>query len=556
MCAQKKSVSSSILEWEHLLCDEPERLYKKDGKFVEKNDDRNIFKRDFDQICFWSSFRRLQDKAQVFPLEEGDYSRTRLTHSIEVTSIAEAFGEHMINLIIKDERNKQKQKLRSIYPKEPQKVKNIMDVDYLFSNAQKWLEKSYYDKINAIPMILRSASLIHDLGNPPYGHISEKTISKWFILNLHKFKFETTPKKTLVKTDMPIHEKCDSGDSYLSLIIGKELCEDFYAFDGNAELLRIVRKLQNISPGRINSPVNLSYPLIATTIKYPTGFLQKRYPDDKSKWNKKNFFNSEKEYYNTLQEVLHLNNNRHPLAFLLEAADDTAYLVSDLEDAMFKGLIDVEDIRKIVKLTNESEVLKLVEMGLIKSEDEDKFKNMLSKSKDMSHLALAIDEYIKNESFNVAIKKICGRFRGYFISRIKNEMEIEYPKMMEGTYYGNLIETSSAEFVAKCISELLKKKVYYSRDVIEKKIEGINSINTMLNSFIPAVFNAFEGEAEDSFDYINSRLISTNFMELCEARLADIKEDKYRYYELLLLIVDYISGMTDTFASKVYKVLK
>jgi len=469
-------------------------------------------------------------------------------------SIAEALGDHMIEVIKNHEYKKIKARLKKENVDNQSCVKDILANDYKFDEPYKWINKTLYNNIQSIPIILRSASLVHDLGNPPYGHISEKTISNWFKNNLHKLKFNKNEFR-LDKMVLNMSESMDKGTVFLTDFLGKDLCEDFLFFDGNAELLRIIRKLQNVSPNRIDHPVNLSYPLIATTLKYPKGFLEKRYPNESDKWNKKNYFTSEDQYYNDIQIKLKLNHYRHPLAFLLEAADDIAYLISDIEDASFKGLINIRNIRDVIKHSNISDIQNLIDSGFINQSEVTEFSTIIGKNKGIAALVSAIDTFIKVESDHVAIKKTCGRLRGFLISRVKMEIELQYDSIMKGKYYGNMLETSSAQFLIFIIKKLLKKHVYYSNEIIQKKIEGINAINKMLDSFIPSVVNAFDMKPDDSNDFINSRLISINFMELCQARLKNVTDDRIKIYEMLFLVVDYISGMTDSFASRIYYTL-
>lgn len=289
-----------MLDWKVLLKENRDYRNLDNEIIFEKNDRRNSFKCDFDQICFWSSLRRLQDKAQVFPLEEGDFSRTRLTHSIEIMSVAQSLGDYLVDIIINKERKKVlderieplKDRLKVLQneltnnPKNSnlnlkiEKLQNEVAAKISFysrDNFLRWIDLELYNSIKNIPLILQSASLIHDLGNPPFGHISETVISDWFVHNLkdpryYKFvysNFKIEGETLCIKTN---------GESMtLADKMTEEQQDDLRHFDGNAELLRIVSKLQNLSPKTIKHCVKISYPTLATTIKYPGVYVEQRH---------------------------------------------------------------------------------------------------------------------------------------------------------------------------------------------------------------------------------------------------------------------------------------
>lgn len=566
-----------MFSWKTILNETTGKEIKSRNVFIENNDNRNAFQRDLDRICFWSSLRRLQDKAQVFPLEEGDFSRTRLTHSIEVMSVAQTLGESLIQIIVNKEHEPYKDGV--INPIQEQyksalgnlklnpndedlrrKVKTLkllieeVDNSYSIQNYYKWINLDFYSYIKNIPLILQSASLLHDLGNPPFGHISESLISDWFNRNLKKFiiiekennSFELVRDNDLLPNDEKInHTKlCD----YLP----EEGFDDLTNFDGNAELLRIVTKLQNISPDSIDNPVQISYPTLAATMKYPKAYVAEKYGKDSKK---RNFFLNEKELYNNIQSNLHLSDNRHPLAFLLEAADDIAYLSSDLEDALSKKLISKDLIVEVLKHASSPDIKYFKENDLLDDSfsDEDLRKAKLSKLRD------AVLSFVKDSNDNNAYKRICSRIKGYLISRVKDELTDRYDEIMGGTYYKNLLDGSTANVLSKIIRSLFVKYVYYSSDVVEKKAEAIKAINLLLDKMVPSILNAYSkyknNKPCDSDDYIITKLISPNFLELCFKRLEKENDNKNIVYELLFLVVDYISGMTDSFALKTAKLL-
>lgn len=480
-------MGTNKFSWESLLKNCREK--KEDKRFKQRNDDRSFSKVDYDKICYWSSFRRLQDKAQVFPLESEDFVRTRLTHSIEVGCIAEALGTSFIETIkYKEERN----------------------------------DAKFIKLLDNIPLILRSAALIHDLGNPPFGHLGEDIISEWFINNLDKYTYNVNEKK-IEKIGI------STGVNTLKNFLG-ELSNDFINFDGNAQALRIVSKLQNKIPNKIGA--NLSYPLLATIIKYPDNFECGK--------NKKGYFYSEKSLYCDIQKELKLEGKRHPLTFLLEAADDLAYLFSDLEDSVKKGLITINDISSKLKSLNNSNATTKGVVDL---------------------LSAKCSIYEKNEDPYYSIQIICNNMRGICISRVKDAMREKYYEMMNGELKQDLLSVSKCGSVIDAIRELLKSKVYYSKDIVTKKIISRKVIYGLMEVLIPSTINSFYQEANDKSEYLNKLLLSKNFERICKHSIELISENstedniRLQIYNILFLIIDFITGMTDSYAEKIYNIL-
>ena len=255
-------------------------------KSKEKQDDALVFVQDYNRVINSAAFRRLQDKAQVFPLEKTDYPRTRLTHSIECAAIAEELGVRAIKII---------------------KI-------WSDSRRSDFLESCY-----KIPTILKTAALLHDMGNPPFGHFGEDIIKEFFVpcedvvLGLTESKgFQTLPEE---------HQA------------------DFLKFDGNTQMFRLVTSLDNVHN---EYRLNLTYATLAVACKYTTD--SKNANKTKALSQKKpGYFISEKEYFDRVQEnvqkKVNLQGKRHPLTFLSEAADDISYLTSDLQDANRQNII-------------------------------------------------------------------------------------------------------------------------------------------------------------------------------------------------------------------------
>ena len=273
------------MNWEALLSTQKLAQEEEEpGEF--RNYPINEFEKDYNKIVSSAAFRRLQDKTQVFPLDRSDFIRTRLTHSIEVSTIARQLG-------IMISRN------HTQYRPE--------DID---ENAAE-----------GIASVLLCAGLLHDLGNPPFGHFGETTIGDWFKENLSKIQYKGAPV-----------------EEYLT----DQMVKDLENFEGNAQALRILLKARN------NSEVNLSYAIISTLVKYPTSSLSFSDEDSDIKKHKLGFFSSEQSVFQNIANTLGTidedgNLCRHPLAFMLEAADDIAYSTADLEDAFKKRLFTLDE---------------------------------------------------------------------------------------------------------------------------------------------------------------------------------------------------------------------
>ena len=234
----------------------------------------NPFNSDFSRISMSAPFRRLQDKAQVFPLEPNDFVRTRLTHSIEVSSVARSIGVGVENWLLKNEHINQ-------------------------------------NKIGHIPSILATAGLAHDIGNPPFGHFGEKCIQDFF------------KKNGCLLSGLNDEEKADLKN-----------------FDGNVQGLRLLLRLGLASD---EFSYNLTFPTLATIVKYPKDSITGNQKNKKSiSFKKYGFYQTDAEKHKIINETLGLSNERHPLCFLLEAADDICYSVSDIEDGFKKNTITLE----------------------------------------------------------------------------------------------------------------------------------------------------------------------------------------------------------------------
>lgn len=442
--------------------------------------------------------RRLQDKAQVFPLEQEDYARTRLTHSIEVLSIAESLGMYAISTI------------------------QNHDITYYGINEAEEIDE-VKKSIEEIPNILKTVALLHDMGNPPFGHLGEQIIRDWFKENLGKLTINS--KKKYVFKD-----GSDARDT-LEYKLKGTFFDDLTHFEGNAQLLRLVSKL-NFAVDK--NGMNLSFPVLASFIKYPASSQSF---DEKNHIKRKiGYFHSEEKLFNEIQSELGLNGLRHPLAYLLEAADDIAYLTADIEDAHHKGLIPVD---KIINYLNERREDPLITKVLIHMDEYKKYAEDMGYHDD-------IDGYIVHRA-RVLIK-------GLMIDAANAAFDANYEAIMNGTFCDELLACSSAAEIMTVLRKIEYENIYYCSQILENKTRAYTVIEKLLEKYVPATINWKESDkSRDNKENLLYLSLSKNYRFICEEANKEDICDEERIYNKLLLVTDQISGMTDTHALSVYK---
>ena len=440
------------MNWEQLLSlkrqgDTSKRLRK------EQDDTRLGFEVDYDRIIFSAAFRSLQDKTQVIPLSKTDFVHTRLTHSLEVSVVGRSLGRLVGKKIIEK------------YP---------------------YLKEIHGFQANDFGAIVAAASLAHDIGNPPFGHSGEKAIGEYFSIgNGQKFKDQLSEKEW----------------------------QDLIDFEGNANGFSVLTASR---PG-IEGGLRISYATLGAFTKYPKESLPKK-PTSNIADKKYGFFQSDAVFFQEVASELGLISNksgndigfeRHPLAYLVEAADDICYTIIDFEDGINLGLVS-EDfaLEYLIKLVKDSI-------------DTSKYKTLTTKEDRISYLrALAIGSLI-----NDAVKVF-----------IENEAEI-----LKGNFPLALMDKSKYKAQMDDIIKVSVKNIYQSREVIEKELTGYQIINHLLDKFITAYNNSFDGKA-------------TNYDKLLLKILPEKHHlEKQTLYGRLLHICHFISLLTDGNALLYYK---
>ncbi len=435
----------------------------------DHNDKRDQFERDYDRITYCSSFRRLQDKTQVFPLERGDYVRTRLTHSLEVSSLARSIGTDVARHLI--EKNMITETRED----------NINKIDDYFAG------------------ILSSAALIHDLGNPPFGHFGEDAIKNFFD------DYFKEHKKVL----------CTEKD--------KAKREDFLHFDGNPQSFRIVTSLQYLKD---KFGLNLTYATLGTVLKYPCSSVE---INKENKCQKKcGYFQSEKETFGRMEQELHLDTFRHPLTFLLEAADDIAYFAGDIEDGLKQKTFTWEQFQGF--LENKAKKNKMMDDCFkLSSKNYEKLKN---------------DKFPEPEIGTIQLFRI--KAQSMMLRACINEFLSHYKEILEGKYNKDLLESSDASEFSKLLKKLSVEHVYSSDKVLLTEIAGKKVIEGLLSAFVSCVMSE---SYMDSSTYEGKlfQIISPNFRYVF-SNWTDQGE-----YAKLQLVTDFISGMTDLYAVDLFQ---
>jgi len=441
------------MNWEQLLS--LKRFGDTQKRLRSQQDETRLgFEVDYDRIIFSDSFRSLQDKTQVVPHSKTDFVHTRLTHSLEVSVVARSLGRIVGEQVLK---------------KHPE-----------------LLEQGY--KMNDFGAIVATAALAHDIGNPPFGHNGEKAIGEYF--------------------------KSGNGKKYQQELTKKQW-QDLIDFEGNANGFKILTENKE----GVEGGLRLSYATLGTFIKYPKESLPKK-PTSHIADKKFGIFQSEVSFFNDVAKELGLiltgkegntAYKRHPLAYLVEAADDICYTIIDFEDGINLGLIEeefaLEYLIKLVKNTIDSK----------------KYHQLKYKKDRLSYLrALAIGTLI-NEAASVFLA---------------NEEAI-----LNGEYSHSLLDKCNYEAQINDIIKLSVEKIYKSREVVEKELAGYHVISKLLDVFINATIHKFEG-------------ISTNFDKLVISLLPEnLQQPKDSQYLRLLTICGYIASLTDGFALQLYKKL-
>lgn|SRR5690554_1266622 len=435
--------------WTELL--NPRRL--RDSRRDKELDPRNDFESDFGRIIFSPAIRRMHDKTQVFPLTTDDNIHSRLTHSLEVMSIGYSLGLKI-------------------------------------SEDDTFLKKSGLSKeriIKEIPIILKNICLIHDIGNPPFGHFGEEAIKNYF-----KNK----------NFNLPDLEK-----------------EDFTCFDGNAQGFRVLTKLQVLDD---TFGLNLTYATLASYLKYPNpNKIQK----GKLNLKKRGVFQSERNYLSEIFKSCNLLDKnglyiRHPLSYLMEAADSICYLVMDIEDGFNKNWFTYDTIREV-----------------------------LSSLKGISEIVEKAD---KKKSPNNRMVTLRIGLISYFVQLAHENFINNYESICSGEYDHELINVDENK-VAATLQDFCNSRIFPQKDVISLELTGNSVLEGLLDYYTNFIFHENNKYREKAVGLISRSIKKVAFLENNLDTNCNF-EELSDYYKLRV-IVDFISGMTDQYALNHYQKL-
>ncbi|MGJ8743873.1 deoxyguanosinetriphosphate triphosphohydrolase [Polaribacter sp.] len=418
---------------------------------IAQDETRLGFDVDFDRIIFSTAFRSLQDKTQVIPLSHTDFVHTRLTHSLEVSVVGRTLGRRVGKVLL-------------------ERHPNLVNLGYTF---------------NDFGAIVAAASISHDIGNPPFGHSGEKAIGEYF--------------------------KTGKGAKYKDKLTEKEY-QDLIDFEGNANGFKILTESRVAIPGGLR----LSYATLGAFLKYPKESLPKK-PTHHIADKKYGFFQSDKTAFLDLVQDLGMKQKsdsavsfyRHPLAYLVEAADDICYTIIDFEDGINLGLIEEEFALEYM--------IKLVKDTI----DSRKYHSLKHKTDRVSYLrALAIGVLI-NEAVSIFLA---------------NEEAI-----LKGTFEKSLLEKCKYEAQINDIIKISVDKIYKSTEVVEKEVAGYRIIADLLDVFVNALNNKFDGNPSN-FDTLVLNLLPEEY-----------QTETDKLYIRIMQICSYISRMSDSYAIRVHK---
>lgn len=447
------------------------------------------------RVVYSSAFRRLQQKAQVFSLESNSAVRSRLTHSLEVSHI----GRFLVSSILE----------------------KIRDKDFSIKDAEFWITENL-----AISNFVETSCLMHDIGNPPFGHFGESAIKSWFN-----------------------SESCkDAITASLGELAGEKVdLSDFENFDGNPQGLRIVTKLQGDDG---ETGLNLTYTQITSFMKYVVPFKEL---DNNHAFKKKlGYFSSEEELIENAYAALELKKfHRHPLVFLMEAADDISYCISDIEDGIEKKIIKADDFINFVE-----ERTKVLYSAHPTSDFIRKFKDNFEKVLNKEDAEI-ISPFLRFRT-NLA---------NFLVDESAKVFLQDYDKIFDFERDQPLIAEKSPMFdVLEILRDFTKKEIFasYEAETIELSgysiISGILDVYSRLLKLNRANFSLIvkgEDKKKHGLD-IESRLYRrlpekyrASYVNYTEGQ-DDVTEWNLRAH----LIVDYISGMTDQFSLEIYHMLK
>lgn len=476
------------------------------------------------RVLFSAPFRRLQSKAQVFSLETNASVRSRLTHSLEVATLGRQIAQEAIRFL------------------GPDRVRKL----------------GIHGNERALITFVDTACLIHDLGNPPFGHFGEAAISKWFQTNRHKIDI--------------------GGLGGTIKGLWDHHYTDFENFDGNPQSFRIVSKLQETGYGMLCG-LNLTATTLASIVKYPYCSSNRPTKENGRKINKYGYFRTEEEIGKEVWMTLGLGENiRHPLVTLMEAADDIAYCLSDIEDGIEKGLIEIGDFTQHVREKSAHYIGHPVFGKMLAPPEVDRrslhyyLDALDANARNRRTTSGAVNNREMNPFFdlrNLVTRHLCEYAGQEFAAR--------HDKMVTGRDIDPLLIEDNGGAYLETFKEFAVSRLYNSSIVRQREISADRIVTGILSAYLTLMqcresrFRAIlecksrddKGDAITVETSLASRLpekAMAVYRASTEAAIADPNQDAAtrevleKVYRIRLMI-DYISGMTDDFALRTFQLI-
>lgn len=424
---------------------------------IDHEDIRSAFERDYDRIIFSGAFRRLQDKTQVHPMPKYDFVHNRLTHSLEVSSVARSLGKKVGHTVIA-------------------RSPDLAEAGF-----------TYHD----LGAVVAAAALAHDVGNPPFGHSGEAGISDYF-------------KSSSLKAELLEH-------------LTENEWADLTNFEGNAQGFRILTQL--------NGGLRLTYPVLAAFTKYPHPAYFSNRDKSRKSHKKYGYFQSEATLFGDMAERLQLLKYkdtagvymRHPLAFLVEAADDICYSIIDLEDGHQLGLVSYKQTEELLAA--------ILKDGF----QPEKLQKMKGDAERVGVLRALVINKLVEESAEVFLA---------------HEDEI-----LSGEFDTALTEIIDSNSTLEEISKISVQRIYRSQQVLQREAAGFEVLDGIMEAFTKAVYFNFEAPDRTTSRHKNIiRLLPVEYQ-------ANLKSAE-TLYQRLLIITDFVSGMTDSAALNFFQTIK
>lgn len=462
------------MEWKKLLSAKRQR---ESAHRQRSADLRSEFEKDYHRIIGSASFRRLQDKTQVFPLDKSDFIRTRLTHSLEVSSLGKSLGQNIGENILTYRKNSG------------------------FTPQMK----------EDISHILECAGLIHDIGNPPFGHFGEIAIREWFARNLPRLTF---------------------GGRTAEEMLNEQMKQDLLHFEGNAQALRLVTRLHYLVD---EHGMNLTYALLNTIIKYPASSTEINEAGENIKDKKMGYYLADEKIFRDVTEATGAGKNRHPLTFILEAADDLAYKTADIEDAFVKGFITYYTLER--------------ELACLERELPQSPFRPLEKLRQLYERGIS-KGVSSPESY--AVKNWIVSAQGFLISCATFGFTSNYDKIMAGTFCHDLFYGTYGQRLMDLLGDMAYRYVFSSMAIYKMEVSESTILNDLMDKLVHAVLYYDTEEPQDTIDRRVVSFISDNYKNAYKLQAAG-KSEEEKLYLRLLLVTDYVCGMTDSYAKRLYQ---